>query len=319
MYKSPFYIGNTKLKNNIFLAPMAGVTDLAFRIICKEQGCGLTYSEMISAKGVHYKSKGSIELAATDVAEGPVAVQIFGREPGLMAEAAAIFENTGAAIIDINAGCPVAKVVANGEGAALMREPLLLGEIIAQTVRAVHVPVTVKIRRGWDESQENAVAVASIAEANGASAIAVHGRFRSQFYSGRSDRSVIANVKKNVKIPVIGNGDVFSYSDAKILFEETGCDGIMVARGAEGNPWIFTEILTGGAEKKSYSETVDMIIRHLELAVKYKGEYTAAKEMRKHIAWYLKGYRNSAVIRDRVFKALTKAQLIDILEEYRND
>lgn len=320
-FKSPFYIGNVKLDNNIFLAPMAGITDMPFRALCKENGCGLVFSEMISAKGIHYGSKGSLELGLLSDFEKPAAIQIFGSEPQLMAEAALIFQNLGASIIDINMGCPTPKITNNGDGSALMKNPILAGEIIRAVSDSVSIPVTVKIRRGWSDDCENAVEMARIAEANGASAVTVHGRFRSQFYTGFSDHNIIAQVKKALNIPVIGNGDIFNPSDAVKLFEDTGCDGIMIARGSQGNPWIFSQIIeyvTNGSiiSHPSSSVLYSTIKKHLEMLVSYKGEETGIREMRKHIAWYLKGMRNSALIRDKIFKLSTVQQVLTVLDEY---
>lgn len=320
-YKSPFYIGDVKLENNILLAPMAGITDMPFRVICKENGCGLVFSEMISAKGIHYGSKGSLALGFLSDFEKPAAVQIFGSDPQLMANAAVVFQNMGAAIIDINMGCPAPKVTNSGDGSALMKDPLLTGKIVRAVSDAVTIPVTVKIRRGWSDSLENAVEMALIAENNGASAVTVHGRFTSQFYTGSSDHNIIALVKRSLSIPVIGNGDIFCATDAVKLFENTGCDAIMIARGAQGNPWIFPQtlaLLTEGVilPHPPTAEIFATIKRHIEMVVAYKGENMGIREMRKHIAWYLKGMKNSAIVRDTVFKLSTVEQVLLILGEY---
>jgi len=320
-YKSPFYIGDVKLDNNILLAPMAGITDMPFRVICKEKGCGMVFSEMISAKGVHYGSKGSLELAFISESENPAAIQIFGSDPQLMADAAVIFQNMGASIIDINMGCPAPKVTNSGDGSALMKDPLLAGRIIRAVSDAVTIPVTVKIRRGWSEAVENALEMALIAENNGASAVTVHGRFSSQFYAGSSDHNTIASVKRALSIPVIGNGDIFCATDAVKLFEDTGCDAIMIARGAQGNPWIFSQtlaLLTEGAilPHPCDTELFNTIKRHIEMVVAYKSEDVGIREMRKHIAWYLKGMKNSAIIRDTIFKLSTVEQVLLVLGEY---
>ena len=316
-----FKIGNVELKNNVFLAPLAGVTDMSFRILCKEMGAGLVVTEMISAKGVHYNSSNSIELAKHTEIEKPISVQIFGSEPDIMADAARYFEQLGADIIDINMGCPTPKITAGNSGSYLMTEPLLAGKIIEKASKAVSIPVTVKIRRGYKTGMENAPEMAKIAEESGAQAITVHGRFADQFYKGESDREVIKKVKETVKIPVVGNGDIKNALDARLMFEETNCDAIMVGRGALGNPWIFKEILSylaGDIEynKPTNSEVLSMIIRQLEMTIDHKGEYTGIREMRKHIAWYLKGYKNSAIMRDKVFKCEDKESLIELLNYF---
>jgi tRNA-dihydrouridine synthase B len=237
------YIGNVKLDNNVFLAPMAGVTDMPFRILCKEQGCGLVYTEMVSAKGIHYNDERSNKLAEVNEAEKPASVQIFGTEPAVMAEIAEKLNQSDADIIDINMGCPTPKITKNGEGSALMLNPNLAGKIISAVSKATNKPVTVKIRKGWDESNVNAVEIAKIAEDNGAKAIAIHGRTREQFYSGISDWDIISSVKEAVSIPVIGNGDVFSPEDAREMLIKTNCDAVMIGRGAQGNPWVFKRVL----------------------------------------------------------------------------
>jgi len=236
-------IGNVTLDNNIFLAPMAGITDIPFRLLCKEQGCGLTYTEMVSAKGIYYNDEKTKKLTAVDAAEGKVALQIFGSDPVIMAKVTEQLNDSDACIIDINMGCPTPKITKNGDGCALMRQPELVGKIVREVSKASVKPVTVKIRKGWDENRINAVEIARIAEENGAAAITVHGRTREQFYSGKADWSIIREVKQSVSIPVIGNGDVFTPEDARRMFEETNCDAIMIGRGAQGNPWIFRKII----------------------------------------------------------------------------
>jgi nifR3 family TIM-barrel protein len=236
-------IGNVLLENNVFLAPMAGVTDMPFRILCKEQGCGLLYTEMISAKGIYYNDIKSFKLAHIDPVEEPTALQIFGSEPDIMAKVAEKLSQLNTAIIDINMGCPTPKITKNGEGSALLRNPELVGKIVKEVSKASSKPVTVKIRKGWDDNSVNAVEIAKIAEDNGAAAITVHGRTREQFYSGKADWETIKNVKKAVSIPVIGNGDIFSEEDALKMLKDTGCDAVMVGRGAQGNPWIFKKII----------------------------------------------------------------------------
>ncbi|MFZ5354809.1 MAG: tRNA dihydrouridine synthase DusB [Bacillota bacterium] len=315
-------IGNVKIENNVFLAPMAGVTDMAYRILCRRMGCGLTYTEMVSAKGMHYKSQNTAELLELADIEKPSAVQIFGSDPDILAETAKKVEARGADIIDINMGCPTPKIVKNGDGSALMLKPYLVEEIVKKVSSAVKVPVTVKIRKGWDESSINAVEIAGLAAKSGASAVTVHGRTREQFYSGKADWNIIKKVKDNLSVPVIGNGDVFSPEDAKRMLEETGCDAVMIARGAEGNPWIFRrtiEYLKSGIllPEPSYEERISTIIEHLHLAASFKGESTSVKEMRKHAAWYLKGMPNSSHVKVEINK-LTKVEEIEkLLGEYK--
>jgi len=305
----PIYIGNVKLENNVFLAPMAGVTDNVFRILCKEQGAGLVYSEMVSAKGMHYNSSKTYELLEISEETKPVAVQIFGSEPEIIFQTCKILQGTSADIIDINMGCPAPKIVKNGEGSALTKNPELVGEIVKAAVSASEKPVTVKFRRGFYTDQENAVEIAQIAEENGAAAVCVHGRFREQFYSGKSDREIIKRVKEVVKIPVIGNGDIVDSASAFKMFEETGCDAVAIGRGAEGDPWIFSKIIRG-ADKPKPSEVREMIIRHMDMLILQKGEKTAVREMRKHIAWYIKGMEGAAEMRNNIFQMSARDEIV---------
>jgi len=314
-------IGNVTLENNIFLAPMAGVTDMPFRILCKEQGCGMVYTEMVSAKGIYYNDEKSFKLTQIDPKEEPTALQIFGSEPDIMAKVAERLSQLNAAIIDINMGCPTPKITKNGEGCALMRNPELAGKIVREVVKASGKPVTVKIRKGWDDNCVNAVEIAKIAEENGASAITVHGRTREQFYSGKADWEIIKKVKEAVTIPVIGNGDIFQEDDAKRMLEETGCDAVMVGRGAQGNPWIFDKIvkfLKYNVRQSDIScdDKIKMIKRHMQMLIDVKGEISGVREMRKHIAWYIKGMRNSNALKEKVFRAVSQQEVLNLLDEY---
>ena len=311
-------IGNTVLENNVILAPMAGVTDLPFRVLCREQGAGCVVTEMVSAKAVLYNNKNTRELLQIDPAERPAAVQLFGSEPDIMAEIAARLEEGPYDYIDVNMGCPVPKIVNNGEGSALMKNPERAKEVLTAMVKAVKKPVTVKFRKGFDDTCINAVEIAKIAESAGVAAVAVHGRTREQYYSGKADWNIIREVKKAVKIPVIGNGDVFTPQDAKRLVEETGCDGIMVARGAKGNPWIFKQIThyleTGELlPRPSVEELKAMILRHGQMMMEFKGELAGMREMRKHVAWYTAGYPNSAALRNEINSVATLEELTELI------
>lgn len=296
-------IGSVNTQNNVFLAPMAGITDKVFRILCKEMGCGLVYSEMVSAKGIFHNSTNTKKLLEVDEAEKPTAVQLFGSDPEIMGQMAQrLNEYKDIAMLDINMGCPAPKIVKNGEGSALMLKPRLAGQVINAVVRASKVPVTVKLRKGFNDDNINVVEMAKIAEENGVGAVTVHGRTREQYYSGKADWDIIKQVKQSVSIPVIGNGDIFSPVDAKNIFEYTGCDGIMIGRGAQGNPWIFKNVIhyleTGELlPEPTWEDRLDMAVRHLKMLVEYKGEVVGVREMRKHLGWYIKGLPHSAEMR----------------------
>lgn len=316
-------IGNVKLENDLILGPMAGVTDLPFRLLCKEQGAGLLCMEMVSAKGIMYNNKNTKFLLTIDERERPVSLQLFGSDPDIISEQAKRIEELPFDILDINMGCPVPKIVNNGDGSALMKNPLLAGEIIEKTARAIQKPVTVKIRKGFDEEHINAVEMAHIAQESGAAAIAVHGRTREQYYSGKADWEIIRKVKEAVKIPVIGNGDVWTPQDAIDMRKQTGCDGVMIGRGAQGNPWIFKQILhyeqTGELlEKPSPQEVMEMILRHAKMQMEFKGEYIGMREIRKHAAWYTAGYKNSAKLRGKINETETYEELKELLSHLGN-
>ena len=311
-------IGDVNLNNPFILAPMAGVTDLPFRVLCSEMGAGLNCMEMVSAKAITYGNNATWDMMRIDPRETCVSLQLFGSEPDVMAEAAKRIEELPFQILDINMGCPVPKVVNNGEGSALMKNPLLVGRIVEAVAGAVHKPLTVKIRAGFDENSINAVEIARIAQESGAAAVAVHGRTRQQFYSGTADWEIIARVKETLSIPVIGNGDVTDGPTAERMMKETGCDGVMIGRAARGNPWIFGNIIkyfeTGEViGKPPIDEMREMILRHSKMLVDCKGEYTAVREMRQHVAWYTSGYHNSAALRRRINEAESIAQLEEML------
>ena len=313
-------IGNVELANPYILAPMAGVTDLPFRLLCKEQGAGLLCMEMVSAKAIQYNNKNTKALLEIHPEEEPVSLQLFGSEPDVISEIAKRIEELPFAILDINMGCPVPKIVGNGDGSALMKQPKLVHEIVSKTVKAIQKPVTVKIRKGFDENSINAVEIAKIIEDAGAAAVAVHGRTREQYYSGAADWDIIRQVKEAVSIPVIGNGDVVSGESAIAMMEQTGCDGVMIGRGAQGNPWIFSELIeyekTGVMpERPSMEEMKEMMLRHTRLQMQYKGEYLGIREMRKHISWYTSGLQNSAKLRGQINAVESYEELANLLEE----
>lgn len=314
-------IGNIELSAPLALAPMAGITDLPFRLICRRLGCGMTVSEMVSAKGLLYKNVKTTEMLRIDDGERPTAIQLFGSVPAELAEAARMVEASGADMIDFNMGCPVPKIVNNGEGSALMKNPQLAHDILAAMVKAVKIPVTVKFRAGWDDANRNAVEIARAVEAAGVSAVAVHGRTRQQFYEGKADWSIIADVKQAVKVPVFGNGDIFTVADGLRMLEQTGCDGLMIGRGADGNPWLFTALaaaLHGEPlpQPPSLEERLAQASEHLAMLIDYKNEVVAVKEMRRHISAYLKGMPHAAEFRGRFHKVDTQEQFQQLLAEY---
>ena len=314
-------IGEIKLAAPLALAPMAGITDLPFRLICRRLGCGMTVSEMVSAKGLLYKNVKTTEMLRIDDGERPTAIQLFGSVPEELAEAARMVEASGADMIDFNMGCPVPKIVNNGEGSALMKQPQLAHDILAAMVKAVKIPVTVKFRVGWDDSSRNAVEIAKAVEAAGVSAVAVHGRTRQQFYEGKADWGIIAEVKQAVKVPVFGNGDIFTVEDGLRMLAETGVDGLMIGRGADGNPWIFRELaaVLRGEERPaapSLQERLAQAAEHLDMLIDYKGEHISVKEMRRHISAYLKGLPHAAEFRGRFHKVDTREQFRELLAEY---
>ncbi len=319
-------IGDVTCKNNLVLGPMAGVCDLPFRLLCAEQGAGLLCMEMVSAKAILYNNKKTKAMLAIDEREHPVSLQLFGSDPQIMGDIAKRLEDEGVPfdILDINMGCPVPKVVNNGEGSALMKQPLLAGQIIEAMAKATSRPVTVKIRKGFDDAHINAPELAHIAQESGAAAVTVHGRTREQYYSGQADWSVIRKVKETVHIPVIGNGDILTAADAIRMRKETGCDGYMIARGAQGNPWIFAQILheweTGEPlDRPSIQEMADMLLRHARMQIEFKGEYVGIREMRKHAAWYTVGYHGASHVRRALSEVESYEQLEQVMEAFAHN
>ncbi len=313
-------VGNVQFDGAV-LGPMAGVTDQVFRLLCRECGAGLVYTEMVSAKAITYKNSNTEDLLVVSDEERPVALQLFGKEPEVFAQACEMINDRNFDILDINMGCPVPKIVNNGEGASLMKNPELIRKIVESAVKSSNKPVSVKIRKGFEEGEENAVECALAAEAGGAGLIAVHGRTREDYYFGEADWKCIKKVKEAVKIPVLGNGDIYTPEDAKRMIEETGVDGVMVARGAQGNPWIFDRIRTYLEKGKltpepTLKERITMALRHARMEIDLKGEYIGIREMRRHVAWYMAGFPGAAKVRDRVNYVESYGELEKLLNLY---
>ncbi|MFI3174182.1 MAG: tRNA dihydrouridine synthase DusB [Bacillota bacterium] len=314
-------IGGIELKNNIFLAPMAGVTDQPFRLLCAEMGAGLVYSEMVSAKGILYDNKNTTELLSVHEKERPVSIQLFGNDPTLLGDMGEKLEQYAFDFLDVNMGCPAPKIVKNGEGSALMKDPEQIGKIVKSLVNRQSKPVTIKFRKGFDDTSINGVEVARIAEANGAAAVAIHGRTREEYYSGVADWDYIKKVKEAVTIPVIGSGDLFTPEDVERMLHETNCDAVMIARGAQGNPWIFKRTLayleTGILPPEpTAKERVDATLRHGEMLIAYKGEYIGIRELRKHMAWYMKGLPEVAKLRGKINTTESFSDMQTLLSAY---
>ena len=319
--ETPLKIKKLTTQNNVFLAPMAGVTDLSFRILCKEQNCGMVYTEMVSAKGLLYDNEKTGVLLNVDEREHPVVAQLFGSDPEILAEMAKKVEQLPVDMIDINMGCPALKITRNGEGSTLMKNPEQVGDIVYAVSRAIQKPLTIKIRKGFNDTTVNAVEIARIAEQAGVDAIAIHGRTREQFYSGKADWDIIKQVKEAVSIPVIGNGDIIEPQDAKKMIDQTGCDGVMIGRGSQGNPWIFsrtTHYLETGEllPLPTIEERITTAIRHGKMILDHKGEYIGMRQMRPHLAWYIKGLPRATEMRVAVNKIETFEELQKVLWEY---